>query len=139
LARASHVAEETIRVLFIEDDPAVAEMYKLKLELDGYLVTVISPRDDASRAGTDVRPELVFIDTQRDEDAGLATLRALRAAPQTRNVPVIILSNQHPRQLAASGFQADILDYVVHADLSLSSLSRDIDQWAIAGQDGIPA
>jgi DNA-binding response OmpR family regulator len=139
LAPASNVAEETIRVLFVEDDPAVAEMYKLNLDLDGYVVTVVSPDDDATAAGAHVRPELVFVDTQRDENAGLATLRALRAAAPTRNVPVIILSNQHPRQLAASGFQADILDYVVHADLSLGSLSRDVDHWAAAGREGVSA
>ena len=34
------VRDEEVRVLFVEDDPAVAQMYKLKLELDGYAVTV---------------------------------------------------------------------------------------------------
>ena len=29
-----------MRVLFIEDDPAVAQMYQLKLQLDGYQVTI---------------------------------------------------------------------------------------------------
>jgi len=36
----SEAPDEEVRVLFIEDDPAVAEMYKLKLELDGYTVIV---------------------------------------------------------------------------------------------------
>ncbi|TMD38904.1 MAG: response regulator [Chloroflexi bacterium] len=86
-----------------------------------------------------IRPELVFLDTQRHEDAGIATLRALRAAPATRSIPVIILSNQNPQQLAAAGVATDVMDYVVHADLSLGSLSRDIDKWAIAGRTEIPA
>lgn len=139
MASAQHVTDETIRVLFIEDDPAVAEMYKLKLELDGYLVTITTPEEDALKIADAIKPELVFLDTQRDEGAGLATLRALRAAPSTRSVPVIILSNQHPQDLAASGFKTDVMDYVVHADLSLSALSRDIDQWEIGGRNGIPA
>ena len=134
-----HVADETIRVLFIEDDPAVAEMYKLKLELDGYAVTITSAAEDATTIADAIRPELVFLDTQRHENAGMATLRALRAAPATRSVPMIILSNQNPQQLAAAGFKTDVMDYVVHADLSLGSLSRDIDKWAIAGRTEIPA
>ena len=36
----SEAPDEDVSVLFIEDDPAVAEMYKLKLELDGYTVRV---------------------------------------------------------------------------------------------------
>ena len=139
MALPPHVADETIRVLFIEDDPAVAEMYKLKLELDGYAVTVTSAADDARTIADAIRPELVFLDTQRHEDAGIATLRALRAAPATRSIPVIILSNQNPQQLAAAGVATDVMDYVVHADLSLGSLSRDIDKWAIAGRTEIPA
>jgi two-component system phosphate regulon response regulator PhoB len=142
VASSHRVADETIRVLFIEDDPAVAEMYKLKLELDGYTVTITTPEDNALEIADAIRPELVFLDTQRHQDGGMATLRALRSAAATRSVPVIILSNQHPQELAASGFQTDVMDYVVHADLSLSSLStlsRDIDQWEIGGRRGIPA
>ncbi len=33
-------APEDVHVLFVEDDPSVAQMYKLKLELDGYKVEV---------------------------------------------------------------------------------------------------
>jgi len=139
LTPSPHVADETIRVLFIEDDPAVAEMYKLKLELDGYAVTITPAAEDATTIADAIRPELVFLDTQRHEDAGIATLRALRAAPATRSIPVIILSNQNPQQLAAAGVATDVMDYVVHADLSLGSLSRDIDKWAIAGRTEIPA
>jgi DNA-binding response OmpR family regulator len=139
VASSHHVADETIRVLFIEDDPAVAEMYKLKLELDGYAVTITTAEDNALQIAEAIRPELVFLDTQRHQDGGLATLRALRSAAATRSVPVIILSNQLPQELAASGFQTDVMDYVVHADLSLSTLSRDIDQWEIGGRRGIPA
>jgi len=44
MARMTHPVDDTIRVLFVQDDPAVAEMYKLKLELDGYQVTIVSGR-----------------------------------------------------------------------------------------------
>jgi len=102
-------------------------------------VTVTPLAEDATTIADAIRPELVFLDTQRHEDAGIATLRALRAAPATRSIPVIILSNQNPQQLAAAGVATDVMDYVVHADLSLGSLSRDIDKWAIAGRTEIPA
>jgi DNA-binding response OmpR family regulator len=130
--------DDTIRVLFIEDEPAVAEMYKLKLELDGYAVTVLSPGEDVARAARTVKPELIFLDTQRHEDGGKAAVRSLRALAATRSVPVIILSNQHPRELAASGFTADVMEYVVHADLTLSSLSREVSDWAISASTGVP-
>lgn len=130
MATPSQVADETIRVLFIEDDPDVAEMYKLKLELDGYAVTIATPGDDAARLASSVRPELVFLDTQRHEEAAMATLLALRSNPSTKTLPVIILSSPNARAFAAAGFRRQPMDYVVHADLTLSSLSRDLDAWS---------
>lgn len=130
MATSRHTVDDHIRVLFIENDPAVAEMYKLKLELDGYDVTIVPLGEEVTRRAIEVAPDLVFLDTQRHEDGGIATLRALRAASATRHVPVIILSSQHADELAASGFKADVMDYFVHADITLSSLSRNIDEWA---------
>jgi two-component system phosphate regulon response regulator PhoB len=119
-------------VLFLEDDPAVAEMYKLKLELDGYLVTVVSPGDDVIEVASTLQPELVYLDTQRHAEAALATLRALRSAASTSKVPVIILSDRKRSEVMASGFAPNSLDYLVQADRTLGSLSRDVDQWATA-------
>ncbi len=127
MATSRYPVDDHIRVLFVENDPAVAEMYKLKLELDGYDVTVVPIGEEVLDKAASVAPDLVFLDTQRHEDGGMATLRALRSAAATRSVPVIILSNLQADELAASGFKADVLDYVVHADITLSSLSRNID------------
>ncbi len=38
---------DAVHVFFLQGDPAVAEGYRLKLELDGYQVTVASPSEDA--------------------------------------------------------------------------------------------
>src|SRR5712691_11055104 len=87
-------AEEAIRVLFIEDDPAVAEMYKLKLELDGYQVVVVADDDHVLQEAASLRPDMIFLDLRPGQDRGLATLQRLRATTGTRDVPVIILSSQ---------------------------------------------
>ena len=39
----STIEAEALDILFIEDDPDIAEMYRLKLELDGYWVRVVEP------------------------------------------------------------------------------------------------
>ncbi|HEY9289038.1 MAG TPA: response regulator [Candidatus Dormibacteraeota bacterium] len=139
MATTSHVADDTIRVLFIEDDPDVAEMYKLKLELDGYAVTIVTPGEDAMQMATTIRPELVFLDTQRHEETAMATLRALRSDPSTKMLPVIILSTQNARAFAAAGFCTEPNDYVVHADLTLNTLSRDLAAWSIGERAGLSA
>jgi DNA-binding response OmpR family regulator len=130
MSAAPHSTDDTIRVLFIEDDPAVAEMYKLKLELDGYQVTVVANDDQVLAEAATVRPDMIFLDLRVGEDLGFATLQRLRATDSGRHVPVIILSRRGPHDLAGRGFKADALDYVVRADPGPSGLAWNLDDWA---------
>ena len=126
----AHSTDDTIRVLFIEDDPAVAEMYKLKLELDGYQVTVVANDDQVLTEAATIKPDMIFLDLRVGEDLGFATLQRLRATDSGRDVPVIILSRRGPHDLAGRGFKADALDYVVRAEPGPSGLAWNIDDWA---------
>jgi DNA-binding response OmpR family regulator len=130
MSAAPHSIDDTIRVLFIEDDPAVAEMYKLKLELDGYQVTVVANDDQVLAEAATLRPDMIFLDLRVGEDLGFATLQRLRATDSGRHVPVIILSRRGPHDLAGRGFKADALDYVVRAEPGPSGLAWNLDDWA---------
>ena len=125
--------EEIIRVLFIEDDPAVSEMYKLKLELDGYQVAVVANDDQVLEAAARTKPDMIFIDLRVGDDQRFATLQRLRATAGTRDLPVIILSNQGPAEMAGRGFKANGLDYIVRADPGPTSLAWNVEAWARAG------
>src|SRR5438445_4518059 len=99
MARVTHPVDDTIRVLFVQDDPAVAEMYKLKLELDGYQVTIVSGRQQLIDATARMMPDLVYLDIRRREEDGLEMLHALRDGGPTKDVPVIILSDHRPEEM----------------------------------------
>jgi DNA-binding response OmpR family regulator len=122
--------DETIRVLFIENDPAMAEMYKLKLELDGYQVSVLANDNDIVREAILARPDVIYLDVRRREAEGFATLQALRATESTAQVPVIILSDHSSHEMADHGFTPKVLDYVVRADPGPSALTWNVEDWA---------
>src|SRR5256886_10594697 len=85
--------EDDVQVLFVEDDPSVAQMYKLKLELDGYDVEVASDGENALAIAQDRPPEIIFLDIRLPKLDGFGVLEALRKDSRTRQVPVVILSN----------------------------------------------
>ena|SRR5919204_510013 len=130
MAATVHAMDETIRVLFIEDDPAVAEMYKLKLELDGYQVRVVTNDDRVLQEAAHLRPDMIFIDLRPGSDVGMATLQRIRATEGTAHLPVIILSSSGPHEMEGRGFKADHLDYVVRADPAPGGLSWKVEDWA---------
>jgi len=125
-----HPTEETIRVLFIESGEAVAEMYKLKLELDGYEVAVVANDEHVLDEVDSSRPDMIFLDLRPGEDQGFATLQRLRARAGARTVPVIILSKQGASELAGRGFRPDLLDYIVRADPAPNRLSSNLQETA---------
>ena len=131
----AHPSDDTIRVLFIEADAAVSEMYKLKLELDGYQVAVVPNDDQVLAEAARTRPDMIFIDLTLGDARGFATLERLRAADPTRGLPVIILSNQAASGVAGRAFKTDVLDYVVRADTGPNGLAWNVEALARAVSD----
>lgn len=79
-------------ILLVEDDRDVAYVVRLLLEDEGYRVEW---RDDG-RAGLDavktLHPDVLILDLRLPVFPGAQVLRALKAAPETRRIPVIVLS-----------------------------------------------
>ena len=82
---------EDVHVLFVEDDAAVAQMYKLKLELDRYRVDVAGDGEVALQMARTSLPDIIFLDIRLPKLDGLEVLEALRTDPRTSAVPVVIL------------------------------------------------
>src|SRR2546421_1064297 len=125
----SEVVDEDVNVLFIEDDPAVAEMYKLKLELDGYRVTVAKSGEEGLDQAKRHVPDIVFLDIRLPKMDGFAVLENLRADSVTRNIPVIILSNYGEKELVDRGLKLGALDYLIKSETTPASLSRGVQDW----------
>ena len=53
---------DQLRVLLVEDDASFAQMYRLKLEQDEYLVDVVAYGEEALNKAALVAPDLIFLD-----------------------------------------------------------------------------
>jgi DNA-binding response OmpR family regulator len=106
---------EAVRVFFLQADPQLAEGYRLKLELDGYQVTVANPSDDALENLRCQPPDIIFLDASSATPGNSGLLQSLRDHPTTRRVPVLLLSNRTAGELARDGMNLGPLDYVVAA------------------------
>jgi DNA-binding response OmpR family regulator len=126
--RGEHSNDE-IRVLFVEDDPTVAQMYRLKLELDGYQVVMAKDGEEGLRLASDVRPDIVFLDIRLPKVDGFAVLESLRTCEETKNVPVVILSNYGERELVERGLKLGALEYLIKSQTTPANLSRGVEGW----------
>lgn len=107
--------EDVVRVAFVEDEPAIAELYKLKLELDGYWVNVIQLADDAFERLRESTPDLIYVDLSGKTDGGIRLLSRMRQSSELANVPVIVLSDDSEAALIARGFFPGSANHLVRA------------------------
>jgi DNA-binding response OmpR family regulator len=128
-SRTTQTEEDLVDVLLVEDDPSVLEMYRLKLELDGYRVNTALDGEDGLRKAGDLAPDIIFLDIRLPKMDGLEVLRKLRAQDKTRNIPVIILSNYDEEDLVARGLRLGAHEYLIKARTTPSSLSEGIEDW----------
>jgi CheY-like chemotaxis protein len=120
---------EEVRVLFVEDDSAVAQMYKLKLELDGYQVEVASDGVMALEMARTSLPDIIFLDIRLPKLGGLEVLEALRADPDTQAVPVVILSSHSEQELVERGARLGALDHLIKSKTTPATLESGIEKW----------
>jgi CheY-like chemotaxis protein len=115
---------DDVRVLFVEDDASVAQMYRLKLELDGYTVDVAGDGLVALEKARSSRPDIIFLDIRLPKLDGLAVLEALRADPATEAIPVVILSNWNEKELVERGIKLGALDHMIKSQTTPARLSQ---------------
>jgi len=113
---------ETLDVLYIAEDDALAEMYLLKLELDGYWVRVVD-LDNAVAETRARRPDIIFLELPAGRPDRLGILEDLRRAARRPNLPAVILAASRSQELRNQGANLSASDYVVR----------------ISSPDGVPA
>ena len=128
-SQAAQVDEDLVDVLLVEDDPSVLEMYRLKLELDGYRVNTALDGEEGLKKAGDLKPDIIFLDIRLPKMDGLEVLRKLRAQDKTREIPVIILSNYDEEDLVARGLRLGAHEYLIKARTTPTSLSEGIEDW----------
>jgi DNA-binding response OmpR family regulator len=129
-------AEEEIRVLFVEDDPSLAEMYRTKLELDGYLVDIARDGEEALARLSAELPDLVFMDIRLPKIDGIRVLEELRERDQTRHLPVVILSNYSDDDWRVRVRELGALEWLVKTSTTPGQVSGQIQSWTKPGQSG---
>jgi two-component system, response regulator len=127
--RDSQTDDDLVEVLLVEDDQSVLEMYRLKLELDGYRVSTAGDGEDGLRKAEELRPDIIFLDIRLPKMDGFEVLRRLRSQETTKEIPVIILSNYGEDDLVARGLRLGAHEYLIKARTTPSSLSEGIGEW----------
>ena len=112
-----------VHVLLVEDDPSVSEMYRVRLEMDGFRVLVAAEGETGLRLIQELAPALVLLDYRLPRLDGPGLLRALRADERTRDQAVVVLSAYDEPRLVEESRCLGALGWLVKTQVTPGELS----------------
>src|SRR6267143_5503606 len=83
------------KILIVEDDQIVANIYRNKFSLEGFQVEVALDGDVGLELMRSFRPDAVILDLMLPKITGVEVMKQIRAEPAFEKLPVIVLSNTY--------------------------------------------
>ena len=120
------MAQERYKVLIVDDDPFIAEMYRLRLEADCYEVVVARDGEEGLARASAEAPEIICLDYRLPGIDGLEVLSQLQTQQSTKSIPVIMLSNDGDPTVRDRGLHLGALMFVVKAEMAPAQLAEAI-------------
>lgn len=110
------------KILLVEDDAALANVYKTRLEVEGFDVRHVNNGEDALSNAVEYRPDLIVLDVMMPKIDGFDVLDILRTTPETMSMRVIMLTalSQAKDKERAEKLGAD--DYLVKSQVVISDV-----------------
>lgn len=110
------------KILLVEDDAALANVYKTRLEMEGFDVRHVDNGEEALTNAVEFRPDLIVLDVMMPKINGFDVLDLLRTQPETMSMRVIMLTalSQAKDKERAEQLGAD--DYLVKSQVVISDV-----------------
>jgi DNA-binding response OmpR family regulator len=107
----------TPKVLIVEDDVQLSNMYAAKLKLEGFEVVIANEGRSGLEAATREKPDIIVMDIMLiDRDySGLTMLEDLRKTPEGKDIPVIALTNLTKKEVADKAEELGVRKYLIKA------------------------
>jgi two-component system phosphate regulon response regulator PhoB len=110
------------RILLVEDDDALANVYLMRLQAESFDVRRVSNGEEALAAAINYKPDLVLLDVMMPKVSGFDVLDILRNTPETANLKIIMLTalSQESDKERANSLGVD--DYLVKSQVVIADV-----------------
>ena len=110
------------KIVIIEDDQVINQMYRMKFEAAGFDVATASDGQAGIKMAEKFKPEIILLDLQMPNMGGSEALEIIRKSTWGAKIPVIILTNLGEEEAPKSLRSLGIHSYIVKADLTPSQV-----------------
>lgn len=116
--------QERPTVLLVEDEPAQREVLAYNLEAEGFAVTTAGDGEEALMLVDEAAPDIIILDWMMPNLSGIEVCRRLKMRPETRGIPIILLSARAEEVDRVRGLETGADDYVIKPYSVLELMAR---------------
>ncbi len=117
---------EKINVLIVEDDSFLANIYKTKFEMEGFKISVSENGEVALADVKKKKPAIILLDILLPKLDGFAVLSKLKEDKDTKDIPVILLTNLGQKDDVQKGLDMGAVDYLIKAHFKPSEVVEKV-------------
>ncbi|MBX4201359.1 response regulator [Candidatus Saccharibacteria bacterium] len=112
------------KVLLVEDDNNLREIFQMRLQAEGYTTVVAADGEEGLVMSMKERPDLVIADVMMPKLSGFEMVESLRAAPETKDIKVIMMTALGQAEDQARGEKLGVVKYLVKSQVTLEDFAR---------------
>lgn len=117
---------DNTRILIVEDDDFLLQMYAAKLELENFTVYTATTGPQGLKVSQKELPDLILLDLNLPEMDGFEVLRKLKTESTTKNIPILILTNYAQKENIDRCLDLGAEDYLIKAHFVPSEVIEKI-------------
>lgn len=103
----------TASILIVEDEEPIQILLTYNLQAEGFRVRATVNGEDVAHLVSEERPDLILLDWMLPGISGIEVCRLLRSRPETRDIPVIMLTARGEENERVRGLATGADDYIV--------------------------
>lgn len=114
------------KVFIVEDDVFISSLLVKRFESEGVIVSTCNAGDIAAASIKEVMPNIVVLDIMLPGADGFQVLQQLKANPETKKIPVIMLSNLAEKEHIEKAKKYGAVSFLIKATLSIDEIVSEV-------------
>ena len=125
------------KIMLVEDDKSLREIYSIRLVAEGYEVVSAGDGEEALAMAVQERPDLVLSDVMMPKISGFDMLDILRSTPETKNIKVIMMTALSSEDQRQRGENLGADKYLVKSQVGIEDVINAVHE--VLGDRNAPA
>lgn len=119
----------SIKVLIVEDDQFLLSMYSTKFKKDNFQVVVAEDGEKGLKQATQEKPDIILLDIILPKKDGFEVLEKLKEQEETKDIPVLLLTNLSQQDDTKKGLSLGAEDYLIKAHFMPSEVVKKVKKY----------